>query len=224
MNPTPAYHAALEASKQVHKGKQFTGKFLRPHAPFIKEIIDRRGCKTVLDYGCGKGQLYEWVIPSTGQTIEQFWGVTVTKYDPAYPPFANEPEGTFDLVLCTQVLGAIPVSDLPWVLDDEINGRARHAVYISERLGEPRKQLGNNDLRPHFTASEWMKVIGDNIRDTRVEITLAVREIVNGAKITSHWRTDGGGGSTTDKCQTDWQPVTWPPGIRAMNHKWTPHA
>ena len=75
---TAAYHAALEASKQVHKGKQFTGKFLRPHAPFIKEIIDRLGCKTVLDYGCGKGQQYEWIIPSTGQTIEQFWGVTVT--------------------------------------------------------------------------------------------------------------------------------------------------
>ena len=43
--PSPAYHAALEASKQVHKGKQFTGKFLRPHAPFIKEIMTASAAK-----------------------------------------------------------------------------------------------------------------------------------------------------------------------------------
>ncbi|MDF3212152.1 hypothetical protein P3C35_30750, partial [Mesorhizobium sp. LMG15046] len=32
-------------------------------------------------------------------------------------PFAAEPIGKFDLVICTHVLGSIPVLDLPWVLD-----------------------------------------------------------------------------------------------------------
>ena len=55
--PSAAYLAALEDSKAIHKGKQFTGKFLRPHTLFVKEIIDRLQCKTVLDYGCGSGIL-----------------------------------------------------------------------------------------------------------------------------------------------------------------------
>ena len=216
MNPSPAYHAALEASKQVHKGKQFTGKFLRPHAPFIKEIIDRLGCKTVLDYGCGKGQQYEWIIPSTGQTIEQFWGVSVTKYDPAYKKFEAEPEGTFDLVICTQVLGAIPVSDISWVID-RLYSLANKALYISERLGDARKVLGDNDLRPtNWDANKWARRIDSVSAGRNIEVTLATRAIVNGEKITSHLR------SSDD--HLFYQPVIWPPGIRAMNHKWTPHA
>ena len=212
MTPSPAYHAALEASKQVHKGKQFTGKFLRPHAPFVKEIIDRLGCKTVLDYGCGKGQQYEWVIPSTGQTIEQFWGVTVTKYDPAYPPFAKEPEGKFDLVICTQVLGTIPMDDMPWVIE-QVYRRATKAAYISERLGEARKILGDNSARPSgWKPEHWMTALSG---EPEIEVTLATRETVFFQKYTKHFRCSDG---------ETWEPVNWPPGIRAMNHKWTPHA
>ena len=210
-NPSKEYLAALEASKEIHKGKQFTGKFLRPHAPFIKEIIDRLGCKTVLDYGCGKGQQYEWVIPSTGQTIEQFWGVSVTKYDPACKIFAKEPEGKFDLVICTQTLGTIPVADLPWVID-RLYGLANKALYVSERIGPPRKVLGDNALRPsEWSAKEWEDALK---RKNPVEATLATREIINGDKITTHKRRKGS--------VVAWKRVTWPEGVRAMNHKWTP--
>ena len=206
--PSPAYLAALEASKEIHKGKQFTGKFLRPHAPFIKEIIDRLGCKTILDYGCGKGQQYEWVMPNAGTTIEQYWGVTVTKYDPAYKPFANEPVGKFDLVICTQVLGAIPVSDLEWVID-RLYSLAGKAIYVSERLGEARKVLGDNSLRPtDWTGDDWKATVQ---RASKAEITLAVREIIKEEKITSHWRRNKFGG---------WYQVVWPPGVRGMNHTW----
>lgn len=206
--PSPAYFAALEDSRRIHKGKSFTGKFLRPHAPFIKEIIDRLGCKTVLDYGCGKGQQYEWVIPSTGQTIEQFWGVPVTKYDPAYPPFAKEPEGKFDLVICTQVLGAIPAGDRQWVID-RLHSLAAKALYVSERLGEARKIIGNNELRGDWDIADWARAL----RPPRgIEVTLATRKIVDGAKITEHCR------SYADPFE--W--VYWPEGVTAMNHKWTP--
>lgn len=209
-DPSPAYHAALEASKVIHKGKQFTGKFLRPHAPFIKEIIDRLGCRTVLDYGCGKGLQYEWVIPSTGQIIEQFWGVTVTKYDPAWPPFATEPSGKFDLVICTQVLGAIPIDDRSWVID-RLYSLSGKALYVSERLGEARKIVGDNHLRGHdWTAEDWAEAL---TRDVEIETTLATRMTIDGGKITSHVRKIDGGG---------WYRVAWPDGVKAMNHKWAP--
>src|SRR3990167_3018625 len=98
--PSNEYLAALEDSKKIHKGKLFTGLFLRSHAPFIKEIIDRLGCRTALDYGCGKGRHYQWVMPKHGTTLEQYWGLKVEKYDPAYLPFAKEPTGKFDIVIC----------------------------------------------------------------------------------------------------------------------------
>jgi SAM-dependent methyltransferase len=209
-NPSKAYEAALEASKEIHKGKAFTGKFLRPHAVFIKEIIDRLGVNSILDFGCGKGQQYEWVIPSTGQTIEQFWGVEVTKYDPAYPPFAKEPEGTFDLVICTQVLGVIPIADLKWVID-RLFGYAGKAIYVSERLGDARKKVGDNSLRPtDWDVATWCGALA---RQVPIEVTFASREIIEGEKITKHHRTDG-------SCL--WKEVEWPEGIKAMNHKWEP--
>jgi hypothetical protein len=210
---SPEYHAALEASKRIHKGKAFTGKFLRPHAAFIGEIIKRLDCRTVLDFGCGKGQQYEWIIPSTGQTIEQLWGVTVTKYDPAYPPFAKEPEGGFDLVICTQVLGAIPVADRPVVVD-RLYSHAKKAIYISERLGVARKKVGDNALRgSDWNRVQWFNLLG---RPSDLEVTFATRETINGEKITEHWRT------MNDSHGEWWKTVEWPHNVRAMNHKWTP--
>jgi hypothetical protein len=209
--PSKAYESALADSKKIHAGKSFTGKFLRPHAIFVKEIIDRLGCKTVLDYGCGKGQQYEYIIPSTGQTIEQFWNVAVTKYDPAYAPFAKEPEGKFDLVICTQVLGVIPITDHPWVVD-RLYALASKAVYVSERLGEARKEVGDVSLRAFdYTDLDWIDTLD---RDADIEITAAFRRIeANGEKTTYHLRRDGG---------SEWHSVKWPDGVIAMNHKWQP--
>lgn len=211
---TKAYDIALEDSKRVHHGKQFTGKFLRPHAAFIKEIIDRLGVKSILDYGCGKGHQYEWVIPSTGQTIEEFWGVKVTKYDPAYPPFAREPEGTFDLVICTQVLGVIPIPDHGWVID-RLYALANKAIYVSERLGEARKEVGDPSLRPFdYNEGDWLKALGaTGFRSANAEVTVAFRKTINGEKLTSHYRQSG---------PRFWSPVMWPDSVRAMNHKWAP--
>lgn len=204
--PSGAYLKALEDSKEIHKGKSFTGKFLRPHAPFIREIIDRLDCHTALDYGCGKGQQYEWVMPRRDLTLEQWWGVSVTKYDPAYPPFATEPIGKFDLVICTHTLGAIPAGDLRWVID-RLYSLARKAIYISERCGAPRKQLGDNSLRPsEWTPEQWQRALG---RASDIEVTLATRVIDElGGKITSHRRFSG----------WEWQPVKWPDGVTWMNH------
>jgi hypothetical protein len=212
VNPSKAYNAALEDSKRIHAaGKSFTGKFLRPHAIFIKEIIDRLGVKTVLDYGCGRGEQYEYVIPATGQTIEQFWGVTVTKYDPAYPPFAKEPEGRFDLVLCTQVLGVIPISDHFWVID-RLYALATKAIYVSERLGEARKEVGDASRRAFdFEADDWLKALE---RSLPHEVTVAFRRIENdGQKTTFHFQRTYPAG---------WGAVKWPDGVKSLNHKWAP--
>jgi hypothetical protein len=174
--PSRSYHLALEESKRNHaETKTFSGKLLRPHAPFIKELIDRHGVKSILDYGCGKGSQYTWVagedasIPA-GMTIEQYWGVPVTKYDPAYPPFAAEPTGRFDLVICTHTLGAIPVNDRPWVVA-RLYMLARKAIYVAEKLGQkPTKKA--TEASTGWTREQWKAVLK---HDSDVECVLSTR-------------------------------------------------
>lgn len=157
MNPfgvSKAYHAAIQEATQHHlRSKTYSGLFLRPHAARIKEIIDRLKIRSILDYGCGKGRQYEWVSHDDatgtpkGYTLEQFWGVTVRRYDPCWPPFAEAPEGRFDLVLCTHVLGSIPAPDFQAVKWN-IYRYALKAVYFAEKLGPIGKKV--------FTAPEGM--------------------------------------------------------------------
>jgi len=53
--------------------------------------------KTILDYGCGECTLKKYVEE---QGIEKEW----TLYDPGMREFSKKPEGTFDLVITTDVL------------------------------------------------------------------------------------------------------------------------
>lgn len=183
--PSAHYLRALAEARAHHQSsKTYSGKFLRPHAPLIKEIIDRLGCLTVLDYGCGKGRQYEWrpdedglAIPR-GQTIEEYWGVPVTKYDPAWEPFAKRPvPGTrFDLVICTHTIGSIPIVDLPWVTL-EIQRYALKAVYYAEKIGPVGKQVFSQPgVMPHgWTREQWVKALKPKGRPA-LEIWLATRE------------------------------------------------
>lgn len=179
---SPAYFAALEKSKEHHaSSKTFSGKFLRPHAPFIKALIEQHGIRSILDYGCGKGSQYEWVshggdasIPE-GMTLESYWGIEVTKYDPAYPPFAAEPQGQFDLVLCTHTLGSIPTADLPAIID-RLYGLARKSCYIAEKLGKVKKQLFTAATHPiGWTREQWQALLRSRPR-AGLHLVFATRE------------------------------------------------
>lgn len=152
--PSEAYKQALEATKRNHaRQKTFSGRFLVRYLDDIREFIRAYNVRTVLDYGCGRGVQWE------DGTLEAGLGVTVTKYDPGVPAFSKEPEGKFDLVICTQVLGSIPVEDLRWVIG-RLYGYATGCVYVGERLGPVRKRihagLAEDGLMPHgWTHAQW---------------------------------------------------------------------
>lgn len=180
--PTEHYHRAIEEAQTHHlSSKTYSGKFLRPHAPYIKEIIDRLECRNVLDYGCGKGKQYEWRADADGQaipkgmTIEEYWGVPVRKFDPAYPPLAAAPTDRFDLVICTHVVGSVPRADLRWFRQG-LERYALKAIYYAEKLGTVGKQVFSRpDLMPRdWTREEWKEAL----RSDRggLEVWLATRE------------------------------------------------
>lgn len=148
-----AYQRAIAAAQLHHaSNKTYSGKFLRPHAPRIKNIIDNLGITSILDYGCGKGRQYEWISPGgdasipAGETIESFWKIPVRKFDPAWPPFAVEPIGEqFDLVILTHVIGSVPLDDLQSFLA-HVGSYAQKALYIAEKVGPAKKRVF--EMRP----------------------------------------------------------------------------
>lgn len=182
--PTEHYHQAVaEATRHHLESKTYSGKFLRPHAAFIKDlIIDRLEVRSILDYGAGKGRQYDWRADGDGQavpnghTIESYWGVDVAKYDPAWPPFRHMPEGRFDLVICTHVMGSIPCADLQWVVQ-EIGAKALKAVYFAEKLGDVGKQVFSQPgLMPRgWSRAQWADVLIPRGRPA-LEVWLATRQ------------------------------------------------
>ena len=142
------YDAALRQTQKFHaREKGFSGRFMVRYLDDILTIARAHKAKSMLDYGCGRGVQYEDPVEVDGRQIKVTDMLAaadvrdITKYDPGYPPFAQEPSGRFDLVICTQVLGSIPITDLGKVLD-RIFSYAIRAVYIGEVLNDaPRKQL-----------------------------------------------------------------------------------
>lgn len=166
--PSSAYiQAVAEASAHHARSKTYSGKFLRPHKPFLMSLIAEHGIESALDYGAGKGAQYTWVDPDDGQTLEQAFGFEATKYDPAWPPFAAEPEpgATFDLVLCTHTLGSIPIADQAWVIE-RLFSLATKVVYIAEKLGPNRKAVhrDRDQFPQEWTRNQWLDALSPHAK------------------------------------------------------------
>lgn len=172
--PSPAYLEALEDCKRHHlSSKTFSGSLALPHAPYIKALIQKHQVRTILDYGCGKGIQYNERDPDIGQTLEEYWEVPVTKYDPAWPGFDTKPKGVFDLVICTHVLGSIPREDIGWVVD-ELYAYADRVLYIGELIGPVKKNVFRAPERvlKGLKAADWVPILA---RDKTIEAVFAYR-------------------------------------------------
>jgi hypothetical protein len=156
-SPSPRYRRLLEQYRLMHVNGEthlvippeqtFPGMSLPKEAPHIKRLIKQTGASTLLDYGCGKGQQYwprRMVDSEEGidyPDVKSYWGIAEVRcYDPAYSPFSELPTGTFDGVICTDVLEHCPEEDIPWILA-ELFGYARKFVYANVACFPARKRL-----------------------------------------------------------------------------------
>lgn len=194
--PSRAHSLAVAEGAGHHQGsKTYSGSLMRPHVPYLERLILRLQVRSALDYGCGKGEQYLWRDPEEGsRTVEERFGFDVTKYDPCWPPFAAEPEGRFDLVICTHTISLIPIQDLKWAIR-RLYGFATKAVFIAEKIGE-RKKGEVVDPRTRaigWTAAQWLDQLAP-FADERPEVVtvFSSRERIGEATITTRNTRVGG--------------------------------
>ncbi len=143
-----AMHVAEPAKAKRGKRKLFRGQSLDRHVKTIGQLVRRTGAKTILDYGSGKGSLYEESPdhePGSRYKVMREWsGATVICYDPGYEPFAGDYDGVYDGVISTDVLEHIPEEDVPWVID-ELFSHSSKFVYAVATCYPAKKTLPNGE-------------------------------------------------------------------------------
>lgn len=116
----------IEQYKEMHKDENlYAGSATTLHKESIRQGLELTGCKTILDYGCGKGiQYFKENIHN-----DYFFGIMPSLYDPAVEEYSTLPEQCFDSVICTDVLEHIQREDIDAVLS-EIYSKAEKFVYL----------------------------------------------------------------------------------------------
>ncbi len=171
-NPSPRFRQLGELYRQVHEqglpdgveaAPVFCGGSLLQHVGIVGELARHTNASSVLDYGSGKGMLYQekdLALPE-GETIpsvQEFWGVDeIRLYDPGVEEFAERPSGEFEGVVSTDVLEHIPEEDIDWVLA-ECFGFAQKFLYMNIASYPAVKTLPNG-WNAHVTIQppEWWR-------------------------------------------------------------------
>jgi len=153
------YEEYLEQAKLVHqKDNYWEGRTLLNYIPEINKLIKDNNYETILDYGCGqaKHQPQDW---------------NVTNFDPAVLRYSSKPTGSFDLVICIDVLEHIPQIGLKDVIDDIFSFKAKHH-FISVHTGKAIKLLPNGK-NAHATIKprEWWQEIFSDYKDYTLKFT-----------------------------------------------------
>lgn len=157
--PSQRYLDLIEVNREEHRRDPtaFGGQSLINLICSIGDTMQKLGCKSVLDYGAGKGHIQEYFH------VGDLWGVSYVPYDPTVPGRDVLPEGKFDAVIATDVLEHIPEEDLvEWVVD-EVFGKANKIVFVKVPTYLADRVLPNGE-NCHCTIKPrewWEKLLSD---------------------------------------------------------------
>lgn len=147
----PGYRQTLNQYMQMHSAAYGTSAHL--FFDLIAKEVLRLNPSSVLDFGCGRGDL-----------VAHFWkdgARRIAKYDPAIPQFKEMPDGAFDLVICNDVMEHILIGDVDKIFR-EIRDKSRRVIFtISLRPARAKLPDGRNAHVTLLTRAEWCNWIKD---------------------------------------------------------------
>jgi len=180
-NPSPRFLELQDMYKTMHTQgdptiglgaeQTFDGQSLMDFVLLLQNVFRSMGIRSVLDYGCGKAVVHKMARQTLQsgvvlQGTQSIWGVkAITLYDPGYEPYSAFPKGTFDAVICTDVLEHIPEEDIPWILE-EIFSFAERFVFMTVALYPAAKSLPNGE-NAHITLKSvgwWSDLIEETAK------------------------------------------------------------
>tara|TARA_R100001244_G_scaffold111660_1_gene82609 strand:+ start:1156 stop:1788 length:633 start_codon:yes stop_codon:yes gene_type:complete len=174
-NPSERYEELVEKYKTIHdKGLgYFNGKSLLKYISHVQQKLLVHECKSLLDYGSGKGLLYTdqcsevYPLLSGGKPIsrplQELWNLTKHQcYDPAYEEHSVKPKGKFDAVISIDVLEHVNEDDLEWVLN-EIFSYSSKMVFLNIACFKAAKHFedGENVHISVFNPEWWFVLVSD---------------------------------------------------------------
>tara|TARA_R100000781_G_scaffold85327_1_gene52576 strand:- start:11 stop:712 length:702 start_codon:yes stop_codon:yes gene_type:complete len=163
-NPSPKYKELLKEYVEMHQAGEgmFDGKSLTKFIYIIDGFLKTNECKTLLDYGAGKGTLYtenfKKLTDDIDEPLQEYWGLNIVdQYEPALFKHNTLPDKHYDAVICTDVLEHVPTSDLGWVVDEILERADKMAFFNIACYPALKKFLdGTNVHVSIFSPDDWL--------------------------------------------------------------------
>jgi len=183
------YNELIEEYKKIHEDPEmFPGKSVVKYAHYIKSIVKDNKCKTLLDYGSGKGYLYEkdnkYLKEKLQIPFHKFLNIKSYRcYDPGVEKFSQLPTDTYDMVIAVDVMEHLPTQDLEWIIDS-IMSYANNATFFNIACFEALKTFKNGkNLHISIHEPEWWidlinKIWYDKYKDL-INVHTAFEEVDN---------------------------------------------
>lgn len=161
---------------QLHEEnpKAFAGNSIKNYVHDIASLVHLFGAKTLLDYGSGKGYQY------LKHRVHEHWGgILPYCYDVGVRQLSEKPEGTFDGVICTDVMEHIEEQDVDAVLRD-IFGYSNSFVFFCIACRAAKKKLPDG-RNAHLTIQPpewWEKKLFEAAKGKMYAVVYDTKEVV----------------------------------------------
>lgn len=139
------------ADDQLWNGSCFARKLF----PLFNKVVAKRESFRVLDYGCGKAMYMRYIHSAYRGRIQEWYC-----YDPGYNRYSVPPSGTFDYIICADVMEH--VIDYEATLSNIASYLDRNGVAVFGISGKPDARQFDDGLNMHVTlksASEWQQLL-----------------------------------------------------------------
>lgn len=199
----PDYGEHIVAYREIHSTRHYGSSATELHLAEIAKVVRAQAPKSILDYGCGRGDL-----------VAHFWldgARRIERYDPAIPAFKSMPEGEFDLVLVCDVMEHIPMASVDRVLAEVREKSATALFTISTKLARAKLPDGRNAHVTLLTPAEWTRWLADVFGPVQVLPSQWEHELVLlvGAAIARAQLCECGGEMQLDHFDHPKRPAEW---------------